>query len=630
MIWSDDHYAAVDFETSGTLPEYALQPWRLSGGDFWATSLVWVWRENGVIRIDGGLEPDRPMMKRFLDWMVRTKRRGVGWNLAFDLSVFIAYGFEDEVKLIRWIDGMLIYRHLEVEPEYDMARENKRAFGLKAAVGVFLPQHAGYEETIDYHDPSPEARKKLHDYNIRDNVFALRITRALLQRLSDQQRRVAMIEADCLPMVAAANVRGFLIDTLACRELEAHLTKTAQDQLNKLRFFGVDETIVRSPVKLATLLFDQWKLQVLKHNTGKKTGKVSRATSKDVLHELSISDPRVASLRTYREALNNRTKFATTILNSVAYNGDGRSHPLARVFGTYTSRLTYSSKQGRNKDARQIGWAIHQEKRGAEFRRVLTVPVGYTMVEFDAAGQEYRWMAVMSGDQTMMMLCQPGEDPHSYMGSRIASCDYTQLMKDVKAGIKIAKNTRQVGKVGNLSLQYRTSAKKLLQVARVDYDIPMLLPEAMAIHSIYPRTYTQVPRYWRRQIDKVQRLGYAETAAGRRVKVVGDWGGSLGWSMGSTAINFPIQGTGGDQKYLAMSMLRPTMTKYDAKFLLDMHDGIYSYVRDDLVDAYVTEAKRILDRLPYQQAWGMTPPIPMIWDCKVGKTWGSLKEYEFT
>lgn len=142
----------------------------------------------------------------------------------------------------------------------------------------------------------------------------------------------------------------------------------------------------------------------------------------------------------------------------------------------------------------------------------------------------------------MLAMCLPGQDPHGYMGSEIAHKDYRAMLAELAAGSKDAKAQRQLGKVANLSCGYRTSAKKLLSVARVQYNLPMQLPEATHIHTTYRRTYPGVPRYWDRQIQKVRRLGYAETFAGRRVQVVGDWGGKAGWSLESTSINYPIQG----------------------------------------------------------------------------------------
>jgi DNA polymerase-1 len=266
---------------------------------------------------------------------------------------------------------------------------------------------------------------------------------------------------------------------------------------------------------------------------------------------------------------------------------------------------------------------------GMPSNRILTAPPGYTLMEFDASGQEFRWMAVAAQDPVMLQLCEPGEDPHSYMGGRIDNLDYKTLMQAVKAGNDNANSTRQLGKVANFSLQYRTSARKLRSVARVDYDIPMELPTAQRIHKTYQETYRRVPVYWGQQIALTKQQGYVETFAGRRVQVLGDWSGKLEWSMGSTAINYRIQGTGADQKYLALSVLRPYLTKIGARFAWDLHDGIYFWVPDDKVARATVEIRHLLNNLPYQRAWGFTPPIAMPWDCKTGYSWGTLRSYKY-
>lgn len=276
-----------------------------------------------------------------------------------------------------------------------------------------------------------------------------------------------------------------------------------------------------------------------------------------------------------------------------------------------------------------IGFAIHQEKRDKRFRSVIVAPPGYTIVEFDASGQEFRWFAIASGDTTMMRLCAPGEDAHAFMGSRITNSDYKTTMALVKAKDKKAQDDRQLGKVGNLSLQYRTSAAKLRVVARVQYNIPLDLQRAELVKAVYLRTYKGVQPYWKTQISRVKALGYVETLAGRRVQVKGDWSGHMAWSMGSTAINYRIQGTGADQKYLALKHLKPLIKYYGVKFGWDLHDGLYFYVPDAVVEEFAAAAKDVLDNLPYLAEWGFTPPIPLPWDCKKGKSWGGLKEHEF-
>lgn len=624
---------AFDFETSGTLPEYALQPWRIPR-DTWATSLATVRWVDGAAQVGGGLcvgegaQSPEHYIHAMLQQAIDEQLTLVAWNALFDISVLIGYGFEDMVLRCKFLDAMLLWKHLYIVPEYGTAREKKFSYGLKQAVAQYLPRHAGYETDVDFHTTDPESLATLHKYNVLDTTFTLWLARKFYTELDKQpaRRSAALIEAQCLPVVAWANWHGIPMDRTALTDLGAALTTEAAAALQELAPHGITEKIVRSPKQLSEVMFEDWGLPVLKQNTSAKTGKTTDSTDKEVLHELAFIDPRAKRLRQYREALTNKTKFVDAPATSADYSADGKSHPLANVFGTYTGRMTYSSKQGKNKDTRQIGFALHQEKREARFRDIAVPPEGYTLVEFDAAGQEYRWMAIASGDPAMQHLCRAGEDPHAYMGAQIARRDYGDLRAACAGGDKAAGQVRQLGKVANLSCGYRTSAAKLRVVARVNYNLPMELPEATHIRMTYLRTYPKVPQYWSNQIDKVKRLGYAETFAGRRVQVVG----GSDWSRESTAINYPIQGTGADQKYLALAVLRPYIVRHGIHFAWELHDGLYFYVPTKIVDKAIPEMGYLLNNLPYEKAWGFTPPIPLPWDCKASdKSWGQLKEVKY-
>lgn len=631
-MWQDKDFLTFDFETSGEPTEHALQSWRFKSGKSWLTSLVWFCPDlnprKGEEPIRGGLYPTKQDISEMLTFALDTKRRMVGWNTQFDAQWLIAAGFEKEVMHLKWLDGMLLWRHWFIEPEYEIITKARKSYGLKKAVEEFLPQHAGYEEFVDFHNTSAEARKALHEYNIQDVIFTAKLTKKFYNLLSKnpQQLKAALIEADCIPLVARANHHGMCVDYLATRELEATLTDKADFLGMKLAPVGVTEKVIRSPKQLRELLFEKWKLQPMKLSSAGHN-----STDKEVLHELALVDPRAKDLKEYREALNNRTKFATNIRLSADYNENFKTHPQAIIFGTYSGRFTYGSKQGAGKNERPVGFALHQSKKGKEFRRVIVAPEGYDILEFDAAGQEFRWMAIASGDETMLHLCRPGEDPHSFMGAAIAHKDYHEMVKALKENgdHEIFKPLRQMGKIGNLSLQYRTSARKLRMVARVQYGIPMEQVEADHIHRTYQRTYPKVPIYWNVQINKTRRSGYVETFAGRRVEVSGNWEGRNGWSMGSTAINYRIQGTGADQKYLALSVLRPYLTQNDIHFAWDLHDGIYLYVPKHKTKQAAHMIRDVLANLPYKRAWDFEPPIPLPWDCKVGPSWGDLKEFKF-
>jgi len=940
LVWRDDKMVATDLETSGKLPEYALQPWRLKRGDAWITSASMIRHDaaEGLVTHVSQLFASKEQIRQMLQDAIDNDWTVIGWNVVFDVSMMMALGPDIEALCfkVKWLDGMLMWRHLDIEPEYEFqtAKHLKRSYALKPhAVAEFIPSFAGLDEDVDFHAVDRESLTKLQRYNDRDNVRAWTISKIIWSRLTDRQRRSIIIEAGCIPLVAQGNLDGLVIDQLTVHHLAAKLDADAATLLAGLTADGMTEEIVRSPMKLATLLFDVWQLPVLKTNKSKQADKQdTRSTDKEVLHELAFIDPRARQIKLYRESLNSRGKFCESVAESVRYNEDGRTHPVARLFGTYcvpgdvevltrrgwealqdwaggdiaqvhtdqrieflpaerfvgpvtdewvrisharlkcdftpghkvpyltaanewrqmhagewttgmsreipvagrvelsgdilpdqmrmlaaaqadgyfnprggltfclakprkiermrallerlglsfreqggyaarpqraqfhihrrslpswlsaerkvfgpwvldttyagleafvdelaywdgsfhpdggfkfcskiranvewattaaalvgrkaslhapcangmheghfsdkratvhvrgnlhvgratvstraycattqtgfwlarskghifvtgnTGRMTVSSKQGKGVSAVQIGFALHQMKREAEFREIVTVAEGYDIVEFDAAGQEYRWMAIASGDTSMLNLCMPGEDAHSFMGAQIVQQPYPGLLQSVREGDKTAISHRYLGKLSNLSLQYRTSARKLRSVARVDYNIPLELPEAQRIHATYQRSYPGVPVYWQEQISRVRGLGYVETFGGDRIRVEGDWNGTWGWSMGSTAINARIQGTGANQKHLAIAVLSDYLTEIGGRFMFDLHDGIYLAIPTAIRRKAVDVMKKMLDNLPYQEAWGFTPPIPMPWDCKVGKAWGRLQEQKF-
>ena len=229
-----------------------------------------------------------------------------------------------------------------------------------------------------------------------DTRFAVRLGELFWEKLTSTQRTAALIEARCIPQVARANVKGLLsskenaeklrdrliIDGQAAREalkeaapgldfVDGALTPK---QMVKLQAESPETNFVNlgSPKQLAELLFDTWGLPCDKMTKGTdKNPEGNRSTDKYVLYELAFKDPRARLLKEVREAKNNCTKYPVATLKSLEYNGDGYVRPGARIFSTYSSRMTYSSSQKRksDKDAGikseefQTGIALHQWKR---------------------------------------------------------------------------------------------------------------------------------------------------------------------------------------------------------------------------------------------------------------------------
>jgi DNA polymerase I-like protein with 3'-5' exonuclease and polymerase domains len=582
-------YLCLDVETSGTLPEYGLQSWR-APTDAWITSIAY--QHDDKKRVI--LSPSKDDLTKIIYYALNNNLTILCWNSAFDIAWLIAYGFDAPMHKLKHIDGMLLHKHLTNTPGHTISH------GLKSVVAEYFPDEAGYEKGVEFFSTDDEKLKQLAEYNLKDVELTLRITEIIYNKLTPQQRNAALIEAECIPLIAYANYAGLHVDVSAAIELKTKLEQKALELLTELEPHGVTEKIIRSPAQLNILLFEKWNLPKQKGNS----------TDKEVLHELRHIDPRALKLRELRETLNLKTKFVEALIQSANYNQDNTTHPQAIIFGTYSGRLTYSSTQGTGKARRQTGFAIHQMKRDKEYRNLIKAPDGFTIVEFDAASQEYRLQALLSGDKNMLALCK-GKDPHQYMADQIGPG-----------------TARQLGKVANLSMAYETSANTLKKVARVQYGLPMELPEATRIHAAYQKAYPGMVNYWAKQKRIGRTKKEVSTLAGRRLHLDGDWSADA-WSLGASAVNYPIQGSAAEQKYLALSIVKPYLLSIGARFAFDLHDALYLHIPTHKVDEAIIQIKLLLDTLPYESAWRFTPSIPLPFDCKSGSSWGSMAEYKF-
>ena len=626
-----DAITAFDVETWGRENLFALQPFRMRTGDAWLTSAATAGFKNGKLCSKAVRVPTAPVMADWLDSVASTYV--VCWNSAFDIAwllvldeLFPALGIRDKVFKVHWLDGMLLYRHAINAPRYK--EEGRMSLGLKDAVVQFFPSEAGYQEGVSFNPQTEIEWKQLMYYNKLDCKFALRIAILLLQTLPERIRRNALIEARCLPLVADTKVNGLMVNAGRAAKLGDGLRVKRDAALVTLAMSeGMLEweKIIASPKQLRELLYDTWGLPV-PHLT--ETGQPS--TDKEALAFLGVNDERANLIYTYRECQVRKTKFADGALASLDYNGDGHCRPDFRTFGTYTGRGTYSSKVGKNKDARPSGIAIHQWVNDPEYRALIEVDEDSELIEADFSGQEYRWMAVESDDPVMLEMCAPGEDAHSFMASRINPGMSYEWIRENREEDPAAKKIRKLGKVGNLSCQYRTGPPTLRRVAAVQHDVALSPEESELIIKTYRKTYRKVPRYWSTQISFAKNYGYVETLAGRRVQL-GDfqsWAPEFRWHHESTAINFPIQGAGADQKYLALLVARNYLPRVGGRFLMELHDGMFFRVPKGVGEKAARDIKRLLSNLPYRRAWGLDYDLPVAFpvDVKRGPHWGALKE----
>jgi DNA polymerase I-like protein with 3'-5' exonuclease and polymerase domains len=609
-------YCGFDLETPQDVPEYGLQPWRAMTGEATIKSFA-VHMSDG--ELDGAVRmPSKRVLAGLLRHAAAHDITFIGWNVLFDVSWLLALGLEAEVNAVKWIDAMLLLKRLDGwrAPEY-----GGKGYGLKQAVADTWPHHANYglaEQDLIAVPQTEEEWVRLLEYNLKDATFTVRLGEQFMAMLSREERKGARIEAEGIVPVAKSYIQGITINTPALDELrQSVLVTRAQATME----FQADPSVVASPKKLGQLLFEEWG-----YNPVKTTPTGSPATDKESLLKLSIQHPediRFKGLMELRKCNTRQTKFIDNVAASTEYHGTNVTRPAPFIAGTYSGRFTYASNQGRGKAKRQTGIALHQWERGKASRNILQAPDGYLLAEFDASGQEMRLMAEASGDETMLTLFEEGIDGHAFMGAAIEGLEW-QWIHNEQDNIKAAKEARNMGKFANLSLQYRIGVETIMVRALVQYGLQLAYPKAESIKNTYLRTYRGVPRYWDSAIAKAKHAGYATTFGHRHIALTN----LREWEQQQTAINFPIQGTGGDMKALGIACCK-LLFDAECQYGWDLHDALFVYIKDDAKAlGKVLRIQETLNNLPYKQAWGWQPRIALPWDAKFGKTWGSLKSVE--
>lgn len=631
------NFIGLDIETApnpGSPQEYALQPWRAREGTARITSVALA-KSSGQSKL---ILPDVGSLGVLAAALKGLTGPVVTWNGVFDVAWLYAEGYD--VSKIKWLDAMLLWKWVENSQRTEYGGH---LWSLAAGVKHWLKDEPWAEWFI-------EMKKTEHDAGDDDAYWETRakydalatvlIAEKCWELLTPQQRNACKIEGMCIFPVAKSWVEGIPVDVDYLSDMVApiqaemediewrlgvHVQPTDKDVIKSgLSWFPAP--VLRSPKKTREMLYESWGLPVNKdHLTDTGLPGTSKAALTFLADHPHTGDKIVEILR-WKKLNTQLTKFVYGGMRFRDYLGKDTMHPSPKIASTYTGRMTYTSKLQKKY---HIGLALHQAPRGKEIRSAINARPGKLLVEFDAAGQEMRLMAALSGDHNLLKIfsaAPPYDDAHSFTGSRVAGMSFEDFIKAKEAGNEAVvgpQGYRYLGKYCNLSFQYRAGDKTSKIKARVDYGIRATFRDVKRWKTAYFSAYPGIKEYWAKAIYVAKQKGYAETLAGRRFYLT-DWHGH-DWQTGSSAINFPIQGSGADMKELALAMMAMKFPEFE--FAWDLHDGEFFWLDDTPeAPAQIIAARDMLDRLPYKEVWGWDPPIPMLWDASVGTSWGNLKE----
>jgi DNA polymerase I-like protein with 3'-5' exonuclease and polymerase domains len=614
-----------DIETWGLKREYLLQPWRAATGE----AGVWM---NAIW--DG---------EQFLDEIPKTYQEDYlgakniflcGWNLKFDLAFLLAEGNQFLMGK-RYIDGMLLLKRLYPD---------LKTYGLKAALERFKNHLncgyvSDYNKDIEFKEGRPENAYTqneldcIDEYNKRDAKYTHALIKYLTSISSFSTISQAIRESTMSVFFADSWRRGINLDYKNVLIYGKGLSKKLLKIENLFKEVKLTKEIVSSPKQLREYISKRLKI-TLHERTEKGELSVNANVLKNLYYEAEGSNKLILKLiLKYKELLTEHNKFAIPAqeCKNIAY-----SEPM--LSSTYTGRLTYKMyqnitetkhfKNGRTKAITKkirIGLPIHQIKRGT-VRDMFIPPKGFKLVELDFSGQEMRLMAAIAKEPTMIRLFNEGKDLHAFTGASIMGMSYDGFLKLQQNDPKTYKDMRFLGKLTNLSLQYRLSANGLYKQWHDKYGlVDKTLEDAERARETYISIYRGVSEYWEKSISNAKERGFTKNVIGRQC-LLHDWTYENYYKSEQTAINYPIQSTGAEQKILALYEMRKLIIKEGVLFGWDLHDGLYFYVPDCLctTDIVLLMAEK-MGNLPYEKAWAWTPPVKFPVEAKIGDSWGSLQ-----
>ena len=323
---------------------------------------------------------------------------------------------------------------------------------------------------------------------------------------------------------------------------------------------------ISSPKQLAEVLYDDFKLKVLKKTaTGRST---DSAVLDRLLNEFDLSEQEtlfIQSILNYRELKklqNTYVEVLPTLVNKETH----RIHTNFVQWGTATGRLS-------SRDPNLQNIPIRSEE-GKKIRAAFVPedPVHNVILSADYSQIELRMLAHLSEDEKLIEAYNSGMDIHALTASAVFGKDPSEVTAD----------ERRRAKVVNFGVLYGMTPFRLSR----DLHIPM--GEAKAFIDGYFNLYRGVEAY----VEKIKHFahehGYVETLSGRRRAILGiDSSDRTECQMAERmAVNTPVQGSAADLIKTAMIRVAKRIEEdsLPLTMMLQVHDELVFECPKDRVE----------------------------------------------
>jgi DNA polymerase-1 len=435
-------------------------------------------------------------------------------------------------------------------------------------------------------------------YAAEDADVPLRIMRILEPRLAEQglDKLFAELEMPLIEVLAELEFNGIRIDTRLLSELSERFGKRMQELETEIYVIAEGEFNINSPKQLAELLFEKFKLPVIKKT---QTGS---STDAEVLEELAKLHPLPAKITEYRQNAKLKSGFVDAI-PALIHPQTGRVHTSFKQDVAATGRLSSSDPNLQNIPVRTDA--------GREIRSAFVPgPPGWRLLCADYSQIELRVLAHFSGDAELLRAYACDEDIHTLVAAQVYNVAKEEVTREM----------RRSAKAINFGVIYGQSAFGLAKSLSIPQE------EAQRFIDAYFAKYPGVEQFMDATLDTCRQQGYVCTISGRRRPVAGVRDRAARGAKRQRllperiAINSVIQGSAADLIKLAMIRLHRRLKQepWQAKMLLQIHDEL-------VFEAPPEELTALREMVVHEMTHVWELQVPLKVDVKTGLNWADCE-----
>jgi len=387
------------------------------------------------------------------------------------------------------------------------------------------------------------------EYAARDAAILVPLRDKLRERvISDSLERAALLEFECVPVVADIELAGFYMHKDRWLEQLAIVEKRREQLANELQDVLAEEssqgTLFGGPQRDEINLDSHQQLTQALERLGIP---VPDSTRNWKLQPLAAQYPVIATLLEYRTVQKALTSYGQNMIELINPT-TGRLHADFRQIGAPTGRFSCTNPN------------IQQVPHAVEYRRCFSGhPHGRKLIIADYSQIELRILAEFSGDRGFMEAFNSGADLHRVTAAQVFNVGLDQVTRD----------QRDFAKRLNFGVVYGIGAQ------RFSIMTGLSVPEAENILKKYFATYRGLDTYLHEAANRAVRERQARTGSGRLVRFRYDEQDRQQISMTKrNGKNTPIQGTSADILKRSLRLLRDDLRGTNAQIVNIIHDEI--------------------------------------------------------